>query len=185
MSVNRLGRFLEKTETENRQEKPEKKPENWFFKTSFLRFSFMRPVPWIVWLAWIYFCQSTNSRRKQQASTIMKTKENCLNFSKIILKMYLKIETILISILKYDIQLIFARFSCFWFSAKPKNRFWKKPEFFRYTEKPPQPICKHDTELIITFKLLLSSASPFPSKIDFFIPFQTFSSFQTSKDDIE
>ena len=38
----------------------------------------------------------------------METKEeNCLNFQKIILKMYLKIETILISILKYDIQLIF------------------------------------------------------------------------------
>ena len=58
----------------------------------------------------LYFCQSTNSRRKQQASTNLKTKEeNCLNFPKIILKMYLKIETILISILKCDIQLIFVR----------------------------------------------------------------------------
>ena len=56
------------------------------------------------------FCQSTNSRRKQQVRTNLKTKEeNCLNFPKIILKMYLKIETILISILKYDIQLIFVR----------------------------------------------------------------------------
>ena len=39
----RIGRFLEKIETEIRQEKTEKKPENRFFKTSFLHFSFMRP----------------------------------------------------------------------------------------------------------------------------------------------
>ena len=57
-----------------------------------------------------YFCQSTNNQHKQQADTNLKTKEeNCLNFPKIILKMYLKIETILISILKCDIQQIFVQ----------------------------------------------------------------------------